>query len=70
MIVEVLTVLTILSLLSTIQELIHWLIPEVIRASISKSDYDDGISMALPQSWDKDTTLCLQASPPLTCLLL
>ena len=46
--IEVLTVLILLLLIPMIQELIHWLIIVGIHVIISKSDFGDDVSMALP----------------------
>ena len=63
LIVAVLTVLTLLFLFPTSQELIHWLVLVRIRVSISKSDVDDGVSLAFPRALDENFTSCLQAPP-------
>ena len=66
----VLTVLILLLLIPTRQELIHWLILVGIRVSIYKSDVDDGISLDLPSSSDDNVTSFIQATSPLTYILL
>ena len=48
LIVAVLNVLIIIFLPPTIHDLVHWIIPVSIRARISKSDVNDGVSLDFP----------------------
>ena len=48
LLVAFITVFILIFILSTIQELFHWLIIVGIHVIISKSDFGDDVSMALP----------------------
>ena len=63
--VTVLTVFIFLLLPSMGQEIFHWFLPVGVHVRVSKSDADDGVSIALPLYLNEDVTSCLQYVTPL-----
>ena len=52
LIVVVLTVLISLDIFPPIQERRHWLILVGIRVSVTKCDFNDGVSLSIPEASD------------------